>query len=302
MAQERWARIGWHGISFDVPEDWAPGRLEGDYATGYLRVEDETHVRLEVRWETVGRRVPSAASLVDNYLKQTRRKLRTKARGVEPAVDRGRGIKELGSVDHEAFTWRGGFNAHSLLLVAPQSRRVVHLRVFFEEGKDDKPLARQIFSSVRAAPQDGMNEWAAFGFRFLLAEAWRLDQSSMRTGCLQFVFKAEGDELEVVRQSLAEITLRGSSLEGWFRGFFAKALRGFTTRVSGAGRGEHPAVRCEGVLRRSTRPLAVFRRRRYATALAWHCTEADKIFAVRANTTTASDPQVERCADSVSCH
>jgi len=50
-----WTRLGWHGIAFDVPEDWCPGQLEGDRANGYLRVEDESRVRLELRWETPGR-------------------------------------------------------------------------------------------------------------------------------------------------------------------------------------------------------------------------------------------------------
>jgi len=295
----RWARLGWHGISFDVPEDWAPGRLEGDFANGYLRVEDETSIRLELRWETAGRRLPAASTFVDNYLRQTRKKVRRKVG--EPSVDRGRAIKGLEGVDHEAFTWRGGFNAHSLLLVAPESRRVVHLRLFFEEGRERKALARHIFGSVRAAARDGMNEWAVFGLRFEAPAAWRLEQSSLRTGCLQFLFRDGADELEMVRQSLAEMTLRKEGLDGWFRGFFAKALRGFGCTASACEYRGHPAVRWAGTLRLRVRPLGLFRPRRRLTALAWHCAEADKIFAVRGVTRVQGEPQVERCADSIAC-
>ncbi len=301
MGQERWARLGWQGISFDVPEDWCPGSLEGDAANGYLRVEDESHIRLELRWETARKAVAAAARLVDDYVKQTRKKL---PRGApEPSVDRGRAVKELAGLDHEAFTWRGGgFSAHSLLLVAPDAKRVVHLRVFFEEGGEHKALARRLFDSVRLAPADGAAEWAVFGLRFESPAGWRLEESALRTGLLRFLFKAGNDELEIVRQSLAAITLQRVSLEQWLRGQFAKALRSYRCTGRGDEYRGHAAARYGGELSLRARPLAVFRRRRYNTTLAWHCTESDKLFALRCESPQSEDPRVERCADSIACH
>ena len=301
MGQERWTRLGWQGISFDVPEDWCPASLQGDAANGYLRVEDETHIRLELRWETARRAVAAATRLVDEYLKQTRKKL---PRGLpEPSVDRGRAVKELAALDHEAFTWRGGgFNAHSLLLVAPDSRRVVHLRVFFEEGGEHKALARQIFGSVHLAPADGAVEWAVFGLRFDAPAGWRLERSALRTGSLQFLFKDGNDELEVVRQSLAAITLQKVSLEQWVRKQFAKALRAYRCTARADEYRGHDAVRCDGELSLRARPLAVFRPRRYVTALAWHCAETDKLFALRCESPQLDDPRVEGCAATIVCH
>jgi len=300
--QERLARLAWHGIAFDVPEDWCPGSLEGDSSNGYLRVEDETHVRMELRWETAGgRSVPVASRLVDAYLKQTCKKL---PRGSpEATLDRGRAVKELAGTDHEAFTWRtGSFSAHSLLLVAEESRRIIHLRVFFDDGSDHKALARTIFGSLRVAPRDGMAEWAVFGLRFEAPSGWRLEQSALRTGSLQFLFKAGNDELEVVRQSLAAMALGKASLDQWVQRAFAKGLRGFRCTSRADSYRGHPAARCGGELSLRARPLAVFRKRRYATALAWHCAEADKLFAVRSESERADDPRVERCADSIVCH
>jgi len=301
MGQERWARLGWQGISFDVPEDWCPGSLEGDAANGYLRVEDETHVRLELRWESGRRAVAAASGLVDGYLKQTRKKL---PRGAsEPSVDRGLAMKELAALDHEAYTWRGGgFNAHGLLLVAPDSRRVVHLRVFFDKGGDHKALARRIFGSVKLTPGDGGAEWAVFGLRFEVPAGWRLEESALRTGSLRFLFKAGNDELEVVRQSLAAITLQRTSLEQWLKGQFAKATRSYRCTARADEYRSHEAVRYGGELSLRARPLAVFRKRRYTTALAWHCAEADKLFALRCESPQSEDPRVEGCADSIACH
>jgi hypothetical protein len=186
--------------------------------------------------------------------------------------------------------------------VAPEERRIVHCRLFFDEGNDHKALARRIFGSIRVAPREGMNEWAVFGLRFVVPHDWRLEQSSLRTGSLQFLFKAGSEELEVVRQSLARMTLGKSSLEQWLQATFAKPLKGFRCASKACDYRGHPAARRGGELSLRARPLAVFRRRCYATALAWHCPEADKLFAVRCQSTRLDDPRAGHCADSIACH
>ena len=55
---DEWTRLAWQGIAFDTPADWCPGQLQGSFETGYLRVEDELNIRLELRWEPLGRRRP----------------------------------------------------------------------------------------------------------------------------------------------------------------------------------------------------------------------------------------------------
>jgi len=296
----QWDRIGWHGITFDVPADWCPGRVEGDFANGYMRVEDELRVRLEVKWETARGAPPEASRLVDNYLRQARKKLRRQE--PEPRIDRGRYVPALADVDHEAFTWRGSFNAHSLLLVAPSSNRIVHIRVFFEAGDEQRALTRRIFSSVRAEPVDGRDEWAAFGLRFKVESTWRLDQSALRTGCLQFLFRNGADELEVVRLSLAEMVLRKRDLKDWFAEFFAKQLRGFAFEAKAWDHGGEDGIRCSGVLRLRARPLGLLRGRRYLGAVAWHCRQNDKLHAVRLVSGSVDDPRLAACAESIKCH
>jgi hypothetical protein len=296
--QQEWGRFGWHGIAFDMPEDWCPGRLDGDFRNGYVRIEDEIEVRAELRWETGRRRRASASQFVDNYVKQVRRK--TRRQDPNPTVERDRYVKELGDLDHEVFTWRGVYNAHSLIAVCRETRRVVHLRVFFEEGNERKALARRMFASLAPGPRDGLAEWSAFGFRFVVREDWRLESSGLRTGCVQFVFSDGDDELEVARFSLAEMVLRERGLEGWLRSTLRKALRKFRFETKETEYEGCPAVRCEGVMRLTARPLGLFRRRRRLRVLAWHREDADKILVVRLVNATPNDPQVEEIADSVS--
>jgi len=299
-AVREWDRIGWHGISFDVPADWCPGKVEGDYANGYMRVEDELRVRLEVKWETVRGRLPEASRLVENYLRQSRKKMRRGA--IEPRIDRGRYVPALKSVDHEAFTWRGDFNAHSLLFVAGSSSRIVHLRVFFEEGDEQRELTRRIFASVCGEPVDGRDEWGAFGLRFRVESSWRLEESALRTGCLRLLFRDGPDELEVVRLSLAEVVLRKLGLGEWFAEFFAKRLRGFAFETTSWEREGEEGIRCAGVLRLRARPLGLFRGRRHLSAVAWHCRQNDKVHALRLVSGSPDDERLDACAASVKCH
>lgn len=292
-----WGRFGWHGIALDMPSDWCPGRFEGDFANGYVRVEDETEIRLEVRWETAGRRVSKASKLVDNYIKQVRKK--TRRQDPNPEVDRDRCVKRLAHLDHEVFTWRGAYNAHSVLAVCPDTRRVVHLRVFFEDD-ELRHLTRRVFASLTTGPKDGKAEWNAFGFGFVVGDDWKLDTSGLRTGCLQFVFNRDSDELEVTRFSLAGMLLRETDLDTWFRRTFHKALRKFRYETHADDYCGYRALRCRGVMKLTARPFGLFRRRRHVTALAWHDTHADKVAVVRIVTTTANDPQVEAIAGSIS--
>lgn len=296
----QWDLLGWQGISLEIPADWCPGRLEGDHTNGYLRVEDEFSVRLELRWEPSGRRLPVAARLVDRYLKETQKRLRRRVG--TPKIDRGRCIPQFGTLDHEVFTWRGGFLAHSLLAVCPETRRVVHVRIFFSENDDLKNLTRRVFGSLRTAPTDGLNDWSVFGFRFRLGAAWRLEKSALWAGRPQFLFTCGTDEMEVARVSLAEMVFRKSTLQHWFEGFFAKALRRFRYEIRAGDYRKHPGLVCDGVMRIGARPLDLLRRRRYQTALAWHCATADKLFVVRAVTAVPREPQVPACADSINCH
>ncbi|MFP4058415.1 MAG: hypothetical protein ACLF0G_16225 [Candidatus Brocadiia bacterium] len=295
----QWSRLGWHGIVLEVPAEWCPGRLEGDRANGYLRVEDETRIRLELRWETPRRGKSSARRLVDNYLERTRKKLGRKA--PQPKVDRHRYVPQLGDVDHEVFTWRGGFHAHSLLFVCPQSNRVVHVRVFFEPGREARGLVRRIFASARTTGEGEKDEWSVFGLRFLAGPAWRLERSALRTGCLQMVFRRGREELEVARVSLAEVVLRDQSLRQWFVAFFAKLLKRCRYELSAQDYRQHPAVRCTGQVRPGSLLLGLFRRRLHVTALAWHCAADDKVFVVRVLSRSPRDPEAAGVAETVPC-
>ncbi|MBL7222268.1 MAG: hypothetical protein ISS72_00305 [Candidatus Brocadiae bacterium] len=301
MAKEpQWSRLAWQGIAFDVPADWCPGQLQGDWDTGYLRVEDELNVRLELRWETLGRRTATASALVDNFLRQTQKKLR---RGeAQPQVVRDRSVPQLSAHDHEVFTWRGSYHAHSLMLVCGDTRRVVHLRVFFEPGNELKSLTRHVFASATSGARDGLAEWNVFDFVFRLAPDWRLQTSGLKTGCLQLAFRDGRDDLEVTRFSLAEIVLRRAPMDEWFRGQFAKALKGFRTTLAEEAYREHASLRCTGMLRARSRPFGLLRRRRYVTARLWHCPECDKLFAVRLVGDVPDDSRVDAIADTVVCH
>jgi hypothetical protein len=301
MAQDtQWSRLGWQGIALDVPADWCPGRLTGDFASGYLRVEDEWRVRLELRWETLRPPLPAASQLVDRFLDQCQRKLRRN--DPQPQIARDRSVPGLDALDHEVFTWRGGFAAHSLMAVCPATHRAVHVRVFVEAGDELKELTRRVFASLVTAPREDLCEWSVFDLRCQVPASWQLTSSALRTGCLQLAFRHGRDELEVSRFSLAELSLRKATLSQWFGRTFAKPLRGIHLETREDRYRDHAALRCQGLSRTRGRPLGFLRRPRHLTALAWHCQAADRFFVVRLVAANANDTRVRSVADTVLCH
>jgi hypothetical protein len=59
---------GWSGITAEIPEDWNLGAVSGDSKGGYLRFDDDTMSRLEIKWST-GTGFVDLNQVVDKYLR-----------------------------------------------------------------------------------------------------------------------------------------------------------------------------------------------------------------------------------------
>ena len=56
-------------MKFDVPADWSLAVVDGDRTNGYVRLDDEDIVRLELKWEKPKGRVV-LSQIVDRYLQE----------------------------------------------------------------------------------------------------------------------------------------------------------------------------------------------------------------------------------------
>lgn len=286
-----WTDFGWQGMRLRVPDDWNLGRLDGDYRTGYVRLDDAEIVRAEVEWREGRSRDGSRLSLnslVDRYLENLAKK--AQKTGMRFAAKRdSRFVADqrwLEGSEHQLFTWEADFRAYNLARACPGCGRVVLLRVLARLDEDLADLAAEVFSSLEDHPPGDQVFWGVYGMRFSMPAAFTLANSALRSGHLQLTFEEGRQVCQVHRLSLAHLLLRGGKLEDWHPFFFKKQLRDFHVAVSPDRLHGHPGMRLEGKprsrWRQVMRPLPWLnpRPRQFVESCAWHCETADKICVV----------------------
>jgi len=286
-------------MKFDVPADWSLAVVDGDRVNGYVRLDDEDIVRLELKWEKPKGRVV-LSQIVDRYLQELER--RAKKAKLDLTCRRSLNFKKHEGKECEYFSCDSDFQAFGLMLYCPDCRRVCLLRVLQRPGGGVRALAKRIFASFREHPDDGRLDWSFYEFRFSIPDSFYLETSSLKTGCLEMCFDDRKDEMEAVRVSLAEVLLKKNRLEDWFTEFYAKRLKRMEVELSREKFKGHEAVRCRATSSIRRNLLKIFQSKRYLNSLAWHCRDSDKLFIFRVTSSKQDDQRLEEYAQLVQCH
>jgi len=293
-----WTTLGWQGIHCEIPEDWSLSVIQGDGRAGYVRLDDEDMVRMELRWQEQ-RRGERVDSIADRYLKTLAQE--SKKRRVEYTVKRGIKLVDLEGRDFEYVFWEGDFRAFNLISVCKTCKRAVLVRILFRKGEKMKPIAKRVFGSITDHSNDGNCRWNVYGFRFVTPEPFLLDEHSLKTGCLEMRFYDRRDEMEAVRVSLAEVILKNESMEAWFRKFYRKRLKGFECKITHVEDDRHPEMLCHGRVPLKKRLHKVFQKPRYIHCRVWRCLNSEKIFLFRVTSTNEKDENFEGYSKLVRC-
>ena len=283
-----WSHFGWQGLQFDVPATWNLAVVNGEYESGYLRLDDDEMVRLELKWEGRRNRLP-IDRVATNYLKALEKQAHKRKLPFE--YKRDLKFATMPDHDYECLSWASDFNALSVVSRCHDCGRVVLARVLYRKGDGGKAMARRLFSSLRDHPEDEKVLWQFFDFRFASPKGFVLERTALKTGAIEMYFYDKKDEFEVCRIALAQILLKRDSLQDWFSEYYRKRLKGFIYDVDKASYRGHPGLLCTG--RTSVRKslFAGLQRRRYLKVRVWHCEEIDKIHLVRF---VSSDEEDER--------
>jgi len=299
LSQETaWTQFGWQGIAFEQPADWNISVVEGDHRTGYVRLDDDMMVRMELRWEKP-RRPADVATIVQRYLDKLERAAR-KA-GQELTVRRHLRLVDLPGKDCEYLSTESDVHALALASRCQSCNRLVLARLLFRKGEKIKPVAQRLFSTFDDHPRDGKSAWGLYGLTFAVPEAFVLAKSALKTGYLELLFHSGREELEVIRYSMANVLLKSQPLADWFKRTYEKKLALFRCEVHAESENGHDRVRCFGPAKRRS-ILSALRRRRFLHCLAWRCREADKLFIFRLVSSQERDERFEQFSRSVACH
>jgi len=298
---DEWSRFAWQGMLLEVPEGWTMGAAQGSKESGYARLDDEELVRLEVKWEKE-KGPPDLKRVVTKYLEGISKAARKG--GTEFWSKRDMRLGRLEDREHEYFAWRADMQGYGLVFRCAECKKVVFTRVLGRRGEGMEQVARRVFSSMVDHQEGDEEVWRFYDFEFRAPKDFKLDKSLLRAGLFQMMFSRGRDELEFLRQGLADFVLKGKTPMEWFLDFESKQLRGFVLGEEEEGpevRG-HESREVEGKAKVFRRIASAFMRREEVRCIVWKCEKEDKVLGVRAVTRKGDEGICERAAQSVVCH
>ena len=313
--QTEWVDFGWQGISLQIPEDWNLGKVDGNYKSGYARLDDAEIVRAEVEWREgrkQSRGVPALTQLVDRYIENLEKKAQKTDTpfAVERRAKFLKDKKWLEDCDYETFTWEADYRAYNLARTCPSCGRIVLLRVLgrLDEKLDD--LVQAIFPTLHDHPRDDQVFWSVYGLRFLMPAGFTLNEHELKSGHIQLTFEQGKEICRVQRLSLARMLLKDTQLKDWYPVFFKKQLRDLNIEVFEQEVCGHEGLRVAGKPRsrmlQLLKPLPLInpRPRQYLDNRVWHCGDADKICIVDHLYRKKTEPEglAQRVSDGYICH
>lgn len=196
--------VAWQAWRLEVPEAWAPVRLEGDADAGYLLLADMKSPRLGVRWSRLGRKGRADAS----------------AQRAMPQE-----VGQLAAAESIPFTLPGWTASHLYEEKEPPGRDVwvgfsqASGRLFqlaYHTDKRDRTLAQQLLPTLKDAATDGALDWSVYELSCHTPAGLRLKQQRLNAGDLGLMFSGNKGQAATVRQiALARMALKRRPLEKW---------------------------------------------------------------------------------------
>jgi len=300
---EKMAAVGWQGITLKAPTDWSLVGVSGSDQKGYFRVDGPIAAALEVRWSAALGKSPNLEARANefvNTLEKANRK--TKARfssKVRPARSYKDGVE---------FSWQGERTGQGRIFYCAECDRVIVAQLTTTSDEDVSKIATAMLGSIRDHRDDGWVDWALYGLRLAVPRGYRIEKQTLMSGYIALDFRSHGKQLVVERWGLAKTLLQENPLPEWFRKDVVPDIKGYRIEMTQEQVRGHEGLIVKGrrsgikqMAKAAVRSLTLYPHPGLLTALAWHCSESNRLFTVRA-THTAGDDIVERVAGHIECH
>ena len=314
----------------ELPADWEFGGLSGDYDNGYIRMDDESMPRMELKWSKSKEKKPDLHKILDSYFKSMKKRLGSssiRARSDIPL----RVKRNINLVKDEHFfenrdvvfyNWKSDVRANGVIWHCKECKRIIVLQIMGYLKESILPLTLRILESVRDHPTGHTNLWSAYQLTAEVPRRYHLEKRKLMSGYLMLSFVDGSRMLNIERFGLADVTLRDTDLESWFRGYYAKVLRKYGFSFKEASDDHFSLVTRHSSLVTDRRmvmlgqekrlidhiPLSpifavdkILRRKQIAASF-WHCRESNRIFVVMATSKRGTGELASEVASSIQCH
>jgi hypothetical protein len=306
-------KFGWQGITMELPANWEFGGLSGDYDNGYVRMDDENMPRMELKWSKSKEKKPDLHKILDAYFKSMKKRLGAGASGLKIKRDINL-IKDEDFFENREvlfYNWKSDVRANGAIWFCKECKRIIVVQIMGYLKESILSLTLQILHSIRDHPAGHTNFWSAYQLTAEVPRRYHLEKRKLMSGYLSFSFVDGSRVLNIERYGLADVTLRNTTLQSWFRGYYAKVLRkyGFSfTEVSNED-GDH-RLEMSGQEKRLIDHVPIspifaidkILRRKHIAASFWHCNKSNRIYVVMAISKRGTRELATQVASSIQCH
>lgn len=197
--------LSWHGWSLQLPDDWSPVKIEGDWSKGSILIADFHASRLAIRWQSAPKRKFDARAWASKAIGAEVGQLMLKE-SVEHTpgapFSTGRLFNEPEPPGRDV--WVG----HSKV-----SNRL--LEVVFQTKALSRTLRDQILPGINDQPADEALQWSIFDLRCTSPAGWTLKSQRLNAGDLTLSFGRKNQVLIVRQLAPARLALSRQPLEKW---------------------------------------------------------------------------------------
>ena len=307
-----WTTLGWGGITLELPADWELSGLSGDDKSGYLRLEDADMPRLELKWSESKQKKPDLQRVLDDYFKLVRKNYKRKDTNLHIQRNVNLIKDEEFFEDREVvfFNWKGDFRASGVIFHCQICKRITIVQVMGHLKENIKEITSRIFRSVQDHPVGQATLWSAYQLNAEVPRRYRLDKHKLLSGYLLFSFVDGSRKVSIERYGVADVTLKEQDLEEWFRGRYAKAIRGYGFSIESSNGDAEERLTLIGEETRLIDRVPfgpalvidkVMRRKTFAVNL-WHCHHSNRIYVVQAIAKQDAARTAKEIAASIQCH
>lgn len=260
--------------------------IEGNREKGYVRIDDPTITRVELRWEEK-KSGGSLQTVVDSHIRLLKRKARRKRLPFRLCSGEDWLLRKAAQFEKaESFIWEADFRCFNIIWISSGGGRVVFLRVF-SPLEEKEALIKGLFDSLEDCQNQDLWKWGIYGFSFPLPQKFQLKRCFFKTGYLEFNFQGEKEKLKIVRWAMANVLLKRESLEEWGINYLGKEFKRYGCRIKEWERRTVKGLSIEG----TKRWLFISG---YLRAYIWYVPQENKIYSIRGLYHSGVSPYVDK--------
>jgi hypothetical protein len=266
--------VAWQGIRFDVPTDWSPLKIEGDFEKGFISLADLERTQLGVRWERVRKAPASPVEMTKVVAEAMKREVG------QLAFDESTETSSDAWPVSRLFIEPDPPGRDVWIAYSPRTNRVVEFA--YQATRREPTLRDALVPTARdEGDADGRAaDWSVFWHNVSLPRAMKLTGQRLNVGDLSLSFETGNGPLVVRQIAAAGMALGRRPIENWL------ATLGEPKRYRAVGKPEAVTVDGrEGMRRRHVRRRRLFVMRWIAAGFVTYAVrdaERDRLVLVRA--------------------